>query len=114
MELSEIEWLFVEVRDMTKKFSEHETAHNSLRRYIRGHIMLAWLQDFQMGLESFTKYVNMPPPNHHLSDINHVPTYTLLNKPEFRIVYENQLRKKRFLRFLEIENFCDGKLKDIF
>ncbi|KAI3692790.1 hypothetical protein L6452_32613 [Arctium lappa] len=104
---------FQRIWNMTIRPGNIIFALEAVKRFMRRQINYTYCYDFQLGIETNQKKVNMIKPNLDLVDIDRYDLFTILEVPELGVVYKNGENKKRFFRVPEIAKFSNGILKVI-
>ncbi|GKC80864.1 hypothetical protein Tco_1131638, partial [Tanacetum coccineum] len=69
----------------------------------------ARFKDLQLGVESYQKKLNLTKPRTRDVDMSRRPAYTTLLNPQ-GVIYEDNLKRKRFMRVDKLHKFSDGTL----
>ncbi|GJT65221.1 hypothetical protein Tco_1016701 [Tanacetum coccineum] len=72
-------------------------------------LLVAKVEDLQLGVESYQKKLNLTKPRTRDVDMSRRPAYTTLSNPQ-GVIYEDKLKRKRFMRVDELHKFSDGTL----
>ncbi|GJZ51487.1 hypothetical protein Tco_0606002 [Tanacetum coccineum] len=80
-----------------------------LRMFTIHIVILKWVEDLQMGVESYQKMLNITKPDTFRSDITNRTPYTTYNNPQ-GIIYEVKYKRNRLMRTDELYKFSDGTL----
>ncbi|GJW86501.1 hypothetical protein Tco_0273907 [Tanacetum coccineum] len=81
----------------------------NLRMFARKTIIQAKVEDLQLGVESYQKKLNLTKPRTREVDMSCRPAYTTLSNPQ-GVIYEDNLKQKRFMRADELHKFSDDTL----
>ncbi|GKF73489.1 hypothetical protein Tco_0219821, partial [Tanacetum coccineum] len=81
----------------------------NLRMFARRTVIQARVEDLQLGVESYQKKLNLTKPRTRDVDMSRRPAYTTLSNPQ-GVIYEDKLKRKRFMRADELHKFSDGTL----
>ncbi|GJS36589.1 hypothetical protein Tco_0534971, partial [Tanacetum coccineum] len=81
----------------------------SLHMFARRTVIQARVEDLQLGVESYQKKLNLTKPRTQDVDMSCRPAYTTLSNPQV-VIYECNLKRKRFMRADELHKFSDGTL----
>ncbi|KAI3735649.1 hypothetical protein L6452_15157 [Arctium lappa] len=113
LNVDDIEYLYHLFRNMTIGPENIISALEVVKRFMRRHVNYTYFNDFQHGIETNQKRVNMTKPNQELENIDSYDFFMIIEKPELGLIYKNGENKKRFLRISEIAKFLDGTIKVI-
>ncbi|GJV57080.1 hypothetical protein Tco_1458085 [Tanacetum coccineum] len=80
-----------------------------LRMFAQKTIIQVRVQDLQLGVESYQKKLNLTKPRTRNVDMSRRPTYTTILNPQ-GVIYEDKLKRKRFMRTDELHKFSDDNL----
>ncbi|GKE12035.1 hypothetical protein Tco_1415586, partial [Tanacetum coccineum] len=86
--------------------------NEALRIFTRSIIILKWLEDLQLGVESYQKKLNITKPETLRFDISKLTPYTAYKNPQ-GIIYQDKLKKNRLMRSDELYKFCEGTLTSV-
>ncbi|GJR90390.1 putative nucleotidyltransferase, ribonuclease H [Tanacetum coccineum] len=70
------------------------------------------VEDFQLGIESYQKQLNLTKPGWDATNFEFKHDYTIIDSPR-AIVFPISNNKRKIMRFNEIYKFSDGTLKNI-
>ncbi|GKB45630.1 hypothetical protein Tco_0896383 [Tanacetum coccineum] len=84
----------------------------ALRMFTRHIVILKWVEDLQLGVESYQKKRNITKPKTFRSGISKRTPYTAYKNPQ-GIIYQDKLKRNRLMRSDELYKFCDGTLKSV-
>ncbi|GJT38064.1 hypothetical protein Tco_0937929 [Tanacetum coccineum] len=84
----------------------------ALRMFTRRVVILKRVKDFQLGVESYQKKLNITRPETFRSDITSMTPYTAYNNPQ-GIIYQDKLKRNRLMHSHELYKFCDGTLSSV-
>ncbi|GJR71258.1 retrovirus-related pol polyprotein from transposon TNT 1-94 [Tanacetum coccineum] len=84
----------------------------ALRMFTRSIVILERVEDFQLGVESYKKKLNLTKPKTFRSDISKMTPYTAYKNPQ-GIIYQDKLKRNRLMRSDELYKFCDGTLTSV-
>nr|GEW35393.1 hypothetical protein [Tanacetum cinerariifolium] len=84
----------------------------ALRMFTRRVVILKRVEDFQLGVISYQKNLNMTKPENFMSDITNMTLYTTYNNPQ-GIIYLDKFKRNRLMRSDELYKFCDGTLTSV-
>nr|GEV69965.1 hypothetical protein [Tanacetum cinerariifolium] len=68
--------------------------------------------EFDIGVKSYQKKLNLTKPNTYRSDLKHKEAYTAYSDPR-GFIYHNKDKKNRLMRIDELHKFSDGMLIDV-
>ncbi|GKA92068.1 hypothetical protein Tco_0813993 [Tanacetum coccineum] len=92
---------------------EERIAFNvSLRMFTRSVVIQRRMEDFQLGVESYQKKLNLTKPDTYRSNLRRQDAYTPYSDPR-GFIYENKDKKNRLMRIDELHKFSDGTLDDV-
>ncbi|GJV84930.1 hypothetical protein Tco_1524828 [Tanacetum coccineum] len=81
----------------------------NLRMFARRTINQARVEDLQLGVVCYQKKINLKKPRTQDVDMSRRPAYTTLSDPQ-GVIYEDQLKRKRFMYADELHKFSNGTL----
>ncbi|GJU92616.1 hypothetical protein Tco_1317372 [Tanacetum coccineum] len=84
----------------------------ALRMFTRCVVILKWVEDLQLGVESYQKKLNITKPETFRSDITNMTSYTAYNNPQ-GIIYLDKFKRNRMMCSDELYKFCDGTLTSV-
>ncbi|GKA21914.1 hypothetical protein Tco_0707876 [Tanacetum coccineum] len=84
----------------------------ALRIFTRSIVVLKWVEDLQLGVESYQKKLNITKPETFRSDISKLTPYTAYKNPQ-GIIYQDKLKRNRLMSSDELYKFCDGTLTSV-
>ena len=70
--------------------------------YIRRLIIREWVEDLQLGVESYQNHLNLTKPQLMIRELHDVSQLMILQQPKFGVTYLNSRNELRFMRFDEI------------
>nr|GEV00574.1 hypothetical protein [Tanacetum cinerariifolium] len=70
------------------------------------------VEDFQLGVESYQKKLNLTKPDSYRSDLKRKEAYITYSNPR-GFIYQNKDKKNRLMRIDELHKFSDGMLIDV-
>nr|GEZ75678.1 hypothetical protein [Tanacetum cinerariifolium] len=73
---------------------------------------LKWVEDLQLGVESYQKKLNLTKPDTYRSHLRDKTAYTSHSDPH-GIIYLVQSKRNRLMRTDELHKFSDGTLNDV-
>ncbi|GJV69568.1 hypothetical protein Tco_1485077 [Tanacetum coccineum] len=82
---------------------------NALLLYIRRVEIKNWIEDLQLGVESYQRTQNLTKPKFYLSRIDNKILYTT-SGTEKGVVYLNQHNMKSLIKLDEVNKFYNGTL----
>ncbi|GKA29809.1 hypothetical protein Tco_0716054 [Tanacetum coccineum] len=84
----------------------------SLRMFTRSIVIKRRVEDFQLGIESYQKKLNLTKSDKYILDLKRKTTYTTYSNPR-GFIYQNQDKKNRLMRIDELHKFSNGTLNDV-
>ncbi|GKC02209.1 hypothetical protein Tco_0993819 [Tanacetum coccineum] len=90
-------------------FKEVHLTASYFSLFSRRTIIQERVEDLQLGVKSYQKKLNLTKPRTRDVDISRRPAYTTLSNPQ-GVIYEDKLKRKRFMRADELHKFSDGTL----
>ncbi|GJR37066.1 putative reverse transcriptase domain-containing protein [Tanacetum coccineum] len=84
----------------------------SLRMYTRRIVIQRWVEDLQLGVESYQKKLNLTKPDTFRSNLKNKTTYTAYSDPK-GVIYKDQMNKNILMHADELHKFSDGTLDDV-
>ncbi|GJS66816.1 hypothetical protein Tco_0681380 [Tanacetum coccineum] len=84
----------------------------ALRMFTRRIVILKWVEDLQLGVESYQKKLNITRPQTFKSGITKLTPYTAYNDPQ-GIIYQDKHNRNRLIHLDELYKFYDGTLNDV-
>ncbi|GKD81880.1 hypothetical protein Tco_1348719 [Tanacetum coccineum] len=81
----------------------------NLPMFTQRTVIQARVEDLQLGVESYQKKLNLTKPRTRDVDMSRRPAYTTLSNPQ-GVIYEDKLKRKRFMRADELHKFSDDTL----
>ncbi|GJV43282.1 hypothetical protein Tco_1427818 [Tanacetum coccineum] len=98
---------------LTNLSIEERLAFNvSLRMFTRSFVIQRYMEDLQLGVESYQKKLNLTKPDTYRSDLKRREAYTAYSNPR-GFIYQNKDKKNRLMRIDELHKFSDGTLNDV-
>nr|GFD01425.1 hypothetical protein [Tanacetum cinerariifolium] len=92
---------------------EERLAFNvSLRMFTRSIVIKRRVEDFQLGVESYQKKLNLTKPDTYRTDLRRREAYTAYSNPR-GFIYQNKDKKNRLMRIDKLHKFSDGTLNDV-
>nr|GEV52619.1 hypothetical protein [Tanacetum cinerariifolium] len=70
------------------------------------------VEDFQLGVESYQKKLNLTRPDTYRSDLKRKDAYIAYSNP-IGFIYQNKDKQNRLMRIDELHKFSDGMLTDV-
>ncbi|GJY62796.1 hypothetical protein Tco_0464256 [Tanacetum coccineum] len=113
LHLNDIEDIFLMyVQNKLHHLKGHEQVDliNALRLFTRRIILKKWVEDVQLGVESYQMKLNITMPQITCAGIEVKEPYTIMYKPR-GVVYLNKSNLKISMRGDELYKFSDGMLK---
>nr|GEX76344.1 hypothetical protein [Tanacetum cinerariifolium] len=84
----------------------------SLRMFTRSIVIQRYVENLQIGVESYQKKLNLTSPDTYRSDLKHKEAYTAYSNPR-GFIYQNKDKQNRLMRIDELHKFSDGMLNDV-
>ncbi|KAI3702050.1 hypothetical protein L6452_27660 [Arctium lappa] len=113
LNVDDIEYLYHLFRNMIIRKDNILAALDAVKRFMRIQVNYTYCYDFQLGIETNQRKVNMKKLDLSLENIDDYNLFTVLDKLKLGVVYKTSENKKRFSRISEIAKFSDGTLKVI-
>ncbi|GJU59002.1 hypothetical protein Tco_1236768 [Tanacetum coccineum] len=85
----------------------------SLSVFIRSTMIWERVHDFKVGVESYQQQDNLTAPIITFPGIKKYKVFSIISKPVYGIIYENNKKEKRVMRHQEVHKFCDATLKRV-
>ncbi|GJR73684.1 hypothetical protein Tco_0086049 [Tanacetum coccineum] len=79
---------------------------------IKDLMLLLWVEDLQLGVESYQKKLNLTKPVTFRFDISKITLYTAYKNPQ-GIIYLDKYKRNRLIRSDELYKFCDATLTSV-
>nr|GFA64654.1 hypothetical protein [Tanacetum cinerariifolium] len=83
----------------------------SLRMFTRSIVIQRRMEDFQIGVESYEKKLNLTRSDTYRSDLKRKEAYIAYSNPR-GFIYQNKDKQNRLMRIDELHKFSDGTLTD--
>ncbi|GJZ66611.1 hypothetical protein Tco_0623307 [Tanacetum coccineum] len=80
--------------------------------FTRSIVIQRRVEDFQLGVESYQKKLNITKPDTYISDLRRREQYTAYSSPK-GFIYQNKDKKNILMRLDELHKFSDGTLDDV-
>ncbi|GJY74642.1 hypothetical protein Tco_0479073 [Tanacetum coccineum] len=80
--------------------------------FTRSIVIQRRVDDFQLGVESYQKKLNITKPDTYRSDLRRREPYTAYSSPR-GFIYQNKDKKNRLMRLDELHKFSDDNLDDV-
>nr|GEX73314.1 hypothetical protein [Tanacetum cinerariifolium] len=110
--IDQLDWVNPEGK-LTNLTVEERFAFNvSLRMFTRSIVIQRYVEDLQLGVESYQKKLNLTKPDSYRSDLKHKEAYNAYSNPR-GFIYQNKDKKNRLMRIDELHKFNDGMLTDV-
>nr|GEV16969.1 hypothetical protein [Tanacetum cinerariifolium] len=90
-----------------------ESDYKNLNKNDIKDIYLERVYDFQLGVESYQKQVNLTAPKITIPSIKEYEVFSIVSEPVYGIIYEYNNKEKRVMRHHEVHKFCDATLKRV-
>ncbi|GKE07529.1 hypothetical protein Tco_1399547 [Tanacetum coccineum] len=84
----------------------------SLRMFTRSIVLRRYVEDLQLGVESYQKKLNLTRPDTYRSNLKRKSSYTTYSNPR-GFLYQNKDKKNRLMRIDKLHKFSDGTLNDV-
>ncbi|GKE49458.1 hypothetical protein Tco_1480716 [Tanacetum coccineum] len=84
----------------------------ALKMFTRGIIVKNWVEDVQIGVESYQRKLNLTNPQRTCQHLSVKEPYTPNYDPP-GLIYKDKCKKKRLMRADEIHKFCNRTLKSV-
>nr|GEW88402.1 hypothetical protein [Tanacetum cinerariifolium] len=110
--LDEIEVRREDQQLYTFKEDEHYDLNVALRMFSRRIVIQRWVEDLQLGVETYQKKLNLTKPDIFRSNRRNKTAYTAYSDPQ-GVIYKDQNNKKRLMHTDELHKFSDGMLNDV-
>ncbi|GKB00745.1 hypothetical protein Tco_0828738 [Tanacetum coccineum] len=85
----------------------------SLSVFIRSIVIWESVHDFQLGMKSYQQKVNLTALTITFPGINKYKMFSIVSEPVYGIIYKNNKKEKRVMRYQEVYKFCDATLKRV-
>ncbi|GJT05973.1 hypothetical protein Tco_0840435 [Tanacetum coccineum] len=85
----------------------------SLSVFIRSTVIWERVHDFQLGVESYQKKVNLIAPTITFPGIEKLKVFSIISEPVYGIIYKNNKKENKVMRYQEVHKFCDATLKRV-
>nr|GEX27114.1 hypothetical protein [Tanacetum cinerariifolium] len=86
---------------------------SSLLVFIRSIVIWERVYDFQLRVESYQQKVNLTAPTITFLGIEKFKVFFIVSEPVYGIIYKNNKKEKRVMRYQEVHKFCDATLKRV-
>ncbi|GJT21034.1 hypothetical protein Tco_0890971 [Tanacetum coccineum] len=80
--------------------------------WIRNLVIRKWVEDFQLGIESYQTQLNLTKPRWEATGLEFMHDYKILDSPRV-VVFRDRYGMHMIMRFNEIHNFNDETLQQI-
>nr|GEV02688.1 ribonuclease H-like domain-containing protein [Tanacetum cinerariifolium] len=98
---------------LTNLTVEERFAFNvSLRMFTRSIVIQRRVEDFQLGVESYQKKLNLTRPDTYRSNLKRNEAYIAYFNPR-GFIYQNKDKQNRLMQIDELHKFSDGTLTDV-
>nr|GEW16454.1 hypothetical protein [Tanacetum cinerariifolium] len=84
----------------------------ALRMFARQIIIQRWVEDLQLGVETYQKKLNFTKPDTFRSNLRNKTACTIYPDPQ-GMIYKDQNNTNKLLRTDELHKFSDGTLNDV-
>nr|GEZ24265.1 hypothetical protein [Tanacetum cinerariifolium] len=95
-----------------KSFGKSYDLNVALRTFTRRIVSQRWVEDLQLGVESYQKKLNLTKPDTFKLNLKNKTAYTSNSNPH-GITYVDSFKRKRLMRIDELHKFSDGTLNDV-
>ncbi|GKF59587.1 hypothetical protein Tco_0176373, partial [Tanacetum coccineum] len=85
---------------------------NTVNMWIRNIVIRKWVEDLQLGIESYQTKLNLTEPNWDAFDFLFKEYYTIVSKPQV-VIYKDRNDQKKMMRETEVHKFSDVTLNRI-
>ncbi|GJX50154.1 hypothetical protein Tco_0276999 [Tanacetum coccineum] len=85
----------------------------SLSVFIRSSLIWERVHDFQLGIKSYQKKVNLNALTISFPGVEKHKMFSIIYEPVHGIIYKNSKKEKRVMRHSKIHKFCDATLKRV-
>nr|GFA02594.1 hypothetical protein [Tanacetum cinerariifolium] len=93
-------------------FEERFAFNVSLRMFTRSIIIQRRVEDLQLRVKSYQKWLNLTKPDTYRSGLKRCEAYTAYSNPR-GFIYQNKDTKNRLMRIDELHKFSNGTLNDV-
>ncbi|GKA92444.1 hypothetical protein Tco_0814369 [Tanacetum coccineum] len=83
----------------------------SLSVFIKSLVIWERVHEFQLGIESYQRKINLIAPTITFPRIEECDVFSIVYEPVHGIIYTNSKKEKRVMRPSEIHKFCDATLR---
>ncbi|GJV50646.1 hypothetical protein Tco_1446387 [Tanacetum coccineum] len=80
--------------------------------WIRNLVIRKWVEDFQLGIESYQTQLNLTKPRWEATGLEFMHGYKILDSPR-AVVFKDKYGMQMIMHFNEIHKFSDGTLQQI-
>nr|GEX05085.1 hypothetical protein [Tanacetum cinerariifolium] len=98
--------------DKLYKFKEGDFKRLHIQNIEDILLLLMRVEDFQLGVESYQKKLNLTKPDSYRFDLKRKEAYTAHSNPR-GFIYQNKDKRNRLMRIDELHKFSDGTLNDV-
>ncbi|GJW77767.1 hypothetical protein Tco_0139449 [Tanacetum coccineum] len=84
----------------------------SLRMFTRSIAIQRYVEDLQLGVESYQKNINITKPDTYRSGLKRKDAYSAYSNPK-GFIYQNKDKKNKLIRIDELHKFSDCTLDDV-
>ncbi|GJV98471.1 hypothetical protein Tco_1553723 [Tanacetum coccineum] len=85
---------------------------SAVNLWIRNLVIRQWVEDFQLGIESYQTQLNLTKPRWEATGLEFMHDYKILDSPR-AVVFRDKYGMLMIMRFNEIHKFSDGTLQQI-
>ncbi|GKF03594.1 hypothetical protein Tco_0030517, partial [Tanacetum coccineum] len=75
-------------------------------------VIRKWVEDFQLGIESYQTQLNLTKPGWEATGLNFIHDYKILDSPRV-VLFRDKYGMQMLMRFNEIHKFSDRTLQQI-
>ncbi|GJW06252.1 hypothetical protein Tco_1568675 [Tanacetum coccineum] len=104
--------LLVQGKLSNLKIEERLAFSVALRMFTRSFVIQRRVKDFQLGVESYQKKLNITKLDTFRSDLRRQEQYTAYSSPR-GFIYQNKDKNNRLMHLDELHKFSDGTLDDV-
>ncbi|GKD84082.1 hypothetical protein Tco_1350921 [Tanacetum coccineum] len=84
----------------------------AVKLWTRNLVIRQWVEDFQLGIKSYQKQLNLTKPGWDATGFEFKHDYTIIDSPRV-VVFPVSNNERKIMRFNEIYKFSDGTLTNI-
>ncbi|GJZ11172.1 hypothetical protein Tco_0545931 [Tanacetum coccineum] len=105
-----LDWITVPVKSHVEDSSRFGVPFEN--DFTRSIVIQRYVEDLQLGVESYQKKLNITKPDTYRSDLKRKDAYTAYSNPK-GFIYQNKDKKNKLMRIDELQKFSDGTLDDV-